>query len=175
MSRPVPIILPPPNWQALAVWGLAPLSVGLVLLWAMPAEPAASLVVWVTSALIVAIMLLLIACVRHNRADIVDGRLLIRAGLLFHRKVPLDQVAFDQVEILYAPRSVREWIGWRVFGIGMPGFHAGWFRKDGRWVFVQALRNAPALRLPTRGRADIVLAVATPQDALAKLRNAAKH
>ena len=79
------------------------------------------------------------------------------------------------MEILYAPRSVREWIGWRVFGIGMPGFHAGWFRKDGRWVFVQALRNAPALRLPTRGRADIVLAVATPQDALAKLRNAAKH
>lgn len=175
MSRPLPIILPPPPWQALALWALAPLSAGLVLVWLVPDAPHTSPVVWVVTGLIVAIMLLLVASLRHNRADIVDGRLVLRAGLLFQRKVPLADIRFDQVEILYAPRSVREWIGWRVFGIGIPGFHAGWFRADGRWVFVQALRNAPALRLPTRGRADVVLAVATPQDALAKLRNAAQQ
>lgn len=174
MSKPVALRLPPPPWQAMALWALAPLSIALVVVWAAPDAPHRHAMVWIASGLIVAIMLLLAASLRHNRAEIIGDCLMIRAGLLFQRKLPLADVHFDQIEILYAPRSVGEWIGWRVLGIGIPGFHVGWFRKDRRWVFVQALRNAPALRLPSAGRADVVLAVASPQDALAKLRNAAK-
>lgn len=173
MSQAVALRLPPPPWQALALWVLLPVSAVIVIVWM--AFGFAALTLWPLVGLGVAVLLMgfVVAAVSHNRAWVERGELRLVAGLVFRRRVLLSSVDFDRIEILYEPRSVRDWLGLRVVGIGFPGFYAGWFRRDARWVFCQAVRQAPALRLPTSGRADVVIAVASPQDALAKLRNAA--
>ncbi|MBR9812783.1 hypothetical protein GYB61_02865 [bacterium] len=165
--------MPPPPWQGLALWVLLPVSAIAVLLWVAFGVDALTTGPVVAAVIVAAVLCLLVASVRYNRATISDGKLHLVAGLLFRRHVPLADIDFDRIEIIYEPRSVRQWLGIRVLGASFPGFYAGWFRHRGRWVFALALSAAPALHLPVRGRADIVIAVASPQDALAKLRNSA--
>ena len=173
MSQPVALRLPPPPWQGLALWVLLPVSAVAVVLWLAFGVDALTTGPVIAAIIVAAALCLLVASLRYNSAGIANDQLNLVAGLLFRRKVPLSSIDFDRIEILYEPRSVREWLGVRVLGIAFPGFYAGWFRHRGRWVFAMALSPAPALHLPVRGRADVVIAVASPQDALAKLRNAA--
>lgn len=170
---PMALRLPPPPWQALALWVLLPVSAIAIAVWLALGIDALTTGPVVAAVIVAAVLCFLVASLRYNSATISNGKLNLIAGLLFRRRIPLAAIDFDGIEILYAPRSVREWLGWRVAGTAFPGFYAGWFRNSGRWVFALALGHAPALRLPTNGRADVVIAVASPQDALAKLRNAA--
>lgn len=60
-------------------------------------------------------------------------------------------------------------LGWRMGGIGFPGFALGWFSgAGGKRLFVATGRSAGALRLNLRGKFDVVVGVDDPE----ALRNA---
>ena len=159
-------------WRAVAllaavvalVCGVVPLVAGVSGSTALLAAiPMGVLVVGLTS-----------ATVPKNSAVIENGALTVRAGALFRKTVDVAVLDLDTVELVYPPRKLRELVGFRLFGVALPPYAAGWFTSRDpavRRAFVCAPGPSPLMRIRA-GNIELILGVKNPQQALAKLRDA---
>jgi hypothetical protein len=106
----------------------------------------------VTTAVVTAILVHMARSVVSLEAD----ALRVGAGL-FRTRIPYS-------EIVAVAAEQRPRLGWRLNGIGFPGFALGWFAgSNGRRLFVATgNRRIPALRVSLRGSFDLVVSVKQP-------------
>ncbi|MGO4552249.1 PH domain-containing protein [Lysobacter sp. 2RAF19] len=80
-------------------------------------------------------------------------------------------------EVINVAAEQRPRLGWRLNGIGFPGFALGWFAgSGGRRLFVAAGNGQiPALRVSLRGSFDLVVSVKHPVELERALRSRAMH
>ena len=89
---------------------------------------------------------------------------------LFRKRIPYS-------EIIAIAEEQRPRLGWRLNGIGFPGFALGWFSgTGGRRLFVAAGdRRSAFLRLSLSGSCDVVVSVTQSAELEQALRSRLTH
>lgn len=76
----------------------------------------------------------LLSAVSRNQVEVQGGTVAMRGALLYSRSVPLNEIVTESVQI-HDGSVTRPALGFRVNGMGFPGYVAGWFRRSGNKVF----------------------------------------
>ncbi len=93
-------------------------------------------------------------------------------GALFRESIPRTEWRLDLARIVDLDQEPGLRPGLKLYGAGLPSYHAGWFRlKDGQKAVVTIGRSNLAVYIPTnRGRA-VLVGPDDPADFLDALRN----
>ncbi len=121
--------------------------------------------------LLAVVPLALTVSVSRRRVELADGMLHVVAGLAGTR-VAVSKLLAEHARIVDLDQAPQERIGIKLFGVAMPGYHAGHFREiGGHKVFALVTDRRRVLVLPERGGRLLMLSLQRPQsllDALGK-------
>lgn len=140
--------------------------------------PAAGVAVWVSTALLVLLLGLVVLfgwilySARNTVVELDRGGIRI-SGTLYGRGIPIESLRLGEAKVLDLHRDDGFRMKWRTNGIGLPGYKAGWFRLrngDKALAFVTDPRRV--LYLPTREGYSLLLSVADPERMLELLGEA---
>lgn len=185
-ARPAPSaidhpVTPPP---ALAAWALAAAlalpAIGLALAVATGALPPGDgndgplNGAWSAPLLLIVVAVLLGWAFRRRRV-VFDGEALTVTAALFHRRVTRDAMDVSRARIVDLAEHTELRPRWKAFGMGLPGYRAGWYFLAGRARgFCLLTDTRRVLWLPLRDGGALLLSLERPQMLLDALRGPAR-
>ncbi|MFQ6372804.1 PH domain-containing protein [Shewanella sp. YIC-542] len=90
---------------------------------------------------------------------------------LYSQSIALTHLQVSQAKVINGADEARPSLSLRTNGVGMPGYHLGWFRLDaGTKAFVAVSGVGDMLWIPTDLGYDLLLAPAEPQAVLQMLQ-----
>lgn len=158
-------------WTLAAVMVLPALVVAGLLLVGVPPEQAQA--PWLAMPLLAAAAVLMAWAYRRRRA-VFDGRMLAVTATLFHRRVARDAIDLANARVVDLAEHTALRPRWRLFGMGLPGYRAGWYtlpRRQRGFCLVTDTRRV--LWLPLRAGGGLLLSLERPQALLDALRGSA--
>ncbi|MEI7608270.1 MAG: PH domain-containing protein [Rhodospirillaceae bacterium] len=94
-------------------------------------------------------------------------------GSLFGRMIPAAALRLEGARIIDLHASPDMALKWRTFGVGLPGYQAGWFSlNDGEKALVFLAGGNHALYIPTTEGYALLIAPNDPQGCLRSLTGA---
>ena len=103
---------------------------------------------------------------RSSSVVLSDRDLTLRIPL-YGRRIPLEKIKSDQIRILNNHASSPYQLGWRLNGLGVPGYRLGWFSSHGKGRILASVTTPRVLAIPTRDQYTLLLS--TPEsDAMTK-------
>lgn len=100
---------------------------------------------------------LLILQVFIVKVAIKDNRLVVGGGL-YKEVISLSEIRCDDIREMGVPQA-SALMGTRINGVGMPGFHLGWFRQHNGRKFFALMGSSPVALIPTVGEFDLLISV----------------
>lgn len=105
----------------------------------------------------------------HFSRIMLSEDVLVAGGGLYKARIPLSQLDVAGASLLDG--GDRSGLGWRLNGIGIPGYCQGWFSGPrGKKVFAVVTRRRPRVYLPTSAGFDLILTPDDPQSFLEALK-----
>mgnify|MGYP006172909923 CR=1 FL=1 len=185
-TRPAPgaiehPVTPPP---ALAAWALAAAlalpAIGLALALATgvlpPGDGSDGLPngTWTIPLLLIVVAVLLAWAFRRRRVAL-DGEALTVTAALFHRRVMREAIDLARARIVDLAEHTGLRPRWKAFGMGLPGYRAGWYFLAGRARgFCLLTDTRRVLWLPLHDGGALLLSLERPQALLDALRGPAR-
>jgi len=139
-----------------------------------PMVPASGKALWVMAVILVPLVALLgysAYASRHAQFEVSETGLRIHGGL-YGRTVPADSLVCNGAKAvdLKADPSLKP--GLRLSGIGLPGYHAGWYRlKNGEKALVFLTDRSSVAYIPTHEGYSLLLSVKNVPAFLHSIRN----
>lgn len=130
-------------------------------------------IVWVLVSLLLVLAVLLVCVVQAPAFEASGDGLRIR-GTLFGRTIPAAVLRLSEARVVDLRTTPALQPAWRLFGVGLPGYRAGWFRlgnKERALVFLG--RSHRALYIPTTAGYALLIAPNDPDGCLGTLRSGA--
>lgn len=130
-------------------------------------------IVWVLVSLLLVFAVLLVCVIQAPAFEATGDGLRIR-GTLFGRTIPATALRLSEARIVDLRTTPTLQPTWRLFGVGLPGYRAGWFRlgnKEKALVFLG--RGHRALYIPTSAGYALLIAPNDPDGCLGSLKRGA--
>ena len=175
--RPVPLsehAVTPPGptaaWTLAAATAVPLLVLGYVLL-QIPASRSPA--PWIAAVVLPGTAVLLAWAFRRRRV-VFDGGVLAVTAALFHRRVMRDAIDLSRARAVDLAEHTELRPRWKAFGMGLPGYRAGWYFLAGRARgFCLLTDTRRVLWLPLHDGGALLLSLERPQALLDALRGPA--
>jgi hypothetical protein len=116
----------------------------------------------------------LLAWAFRRRRVVFDGEVLAVTSALFRRRVARDAIDLDRARVVDLAEHTGLRPRWKAFGMGLPGYRAGWYFLAGRARgFCLVTDTRRVLWLPLRDGGALLLSLERPQALLDALRGPA--
>lgn len=127
-------------------------------------------VVWLLAAALVAVAALIVLALR-TPTFAASAEALDIGGTMFGRIIPAHALDLERARLVDLRQSPELAPKWRSFGVGLPGYRAGWFRLgSGERALVVLGRGSTALYIPTTAGYALLIAPDDAQGCLRSLR-----
>lgn len=139
-----------------------------------PMVPASSKALWVIAVILVPVVVLLgysAYASRNSQFEVTEAGLRIHGGL-YARIVPAGSLVCNGAKAvdLKSDSSLKPRL--RLNGVGLPGYHAGWYRlKNGEKALVYLTDSSSVAYIPTRDGYSLLLSVTNVPAFLNSVRN----
>ncbi len=116
----------------------------------------------------------LLAWAFRRRRVVFDGEVLAVTAALFRRRVARDAIDLPRARVVDLAEHTELRPRWKAFGMGLPGYRAGWYFLAGRARgFCLVTDTRGVLWLPLRDGGALLLSLERPQALLDALRGPA--
>lgn len=139
-----------------------------------PMVPASSKALWVIAVILVPLVALLgysAYASRNAQFEVSETGLRIHGGL-YARTVPVESLVCDGARAVDLRSDASLKPGLRLNGVGLPGYHTGWYQlKNGEKALVYLTDPSAVAYVPTRDGYSLLLSVENVQAFLNSVRN----
>lgn len=115
------------------------------------------------------------AIAQRNSSVTLNARELILRVPMYGRRIPLDKINSDQIRTINNISTSTYQLGWRLNGLGVPGYSLGWFSSHGKGRILASVTTARVLAIPTRDKYTLLLSTPELSALTNRLRELARN